>query len=64
MGVFSGSVVNHLQSRRCEDMGSTPRSGKSTEKGNSNLLPYFCLYNSMDRGAWWATVHGVTKSWT
>ena len=31
---------------------------------NGNPLQYCCLENSMDRGAWWATVHGVTKSWT
>ena len=33
-------------------------------EGNSNPLQYPCLKISMDRGAWWATVHGVTKSWT
>ena len=33
-------------------------------EGSSNPLQYSCLENSMDRGAWWATVHGVTKSWT
>ena len=33
-------------------------------EGNGNPLQYFCLGNSMDRGAWWATVHGVAKSWT
>ena len=32
--------------------------------GNGNPLQYSCLENSMDGGAWWATVHGVTKSWT
>ena len=32
--------------------------------GNGNPLLYSCLENSLDRGAWWATVHGVTKSWT
>ena len=32
--------------------------------GNGNPLQYFCLENPMDRGAWWATVHGVTNSWT
>jgi len=32
--------------------------------GENNPLQYSCLENSMDRGAWWATVHGVTKSWT
>ena len=34
------------------------------EEENGNLLQYSCLKNSMDRGAWQATVHGVTKSWT
>ena len=32
--------------------------------GNGNPLQYSCLENSTERGAWWATVHGVTKSWT
>ena len=32
--------------------------------GNGNPVQYSCLENPMDRGAWWATVHGVTKSWT
>jgi len=34
------------------------------EEGNGNPLQYSCLENPMDRGAWWATVHRVTKSWT
>ena len=33
-------------------------------EGNGNPLQYSCLENPMDRGAWWATVHRVTKSWT
>ena len=33
-------------------------------EGNGNPLQYACLENSMDGGAWWATVHGVAKSWT
>ena len=37
---------------------------RSSGGGNGNPLQYSCLGNSMDRGAWWATVHGVTKSWT
>ena len=36
----------------------------SPAEGNGYLLQYSCLENSMDRGAWWATVHGVAKSWT
>ena len=34
------------------------------EEGNGNPLQYSCQENLMDRGVWWATVHGVTKSWT
>ena len=44
--------------------GSIPGLGRSSEVQNGNLLQYSCLENSMDRGAWWATVYGVTKSWT
>ena len=46
------------------DPGSIPGSGRSPGEGSGNPLQYFCLENSMDRGAWWAIVHGVTKSWT
>ena len=38
--------------------------GKSPGGGNGNPLQYACLENHMDRGAWWATVHKVAKSWT
>ena len=44
------------------DTGSMPGSRRSLEVGNGNPLQYSCLENPMDRGAWWATVHGVTKS--
>ena len=46
------------------DLGSIPGSGKSPEEGNGYLLQDSFLGNLMDRGACWATVHGVTKSWT
>ena len=46
------------------DPGSIPESGRSPGEGNGNPLQDSCLENSMDKGAWWATVHGVTKSWT
>ena len=46
------------------DLGSIPESGRSPGEGNSNPLQYSCLENPMHRGAWWATVHGVAKSWT
>ena len=41
-----------------------PGLGRSPGEGNGNLLQYSCLKNPMDGGAWWATVHGVAKSWT
>ena len=41
-----------------------PGSGRSPREGNGNPLQYSCLENSLDRGAWWATVHRVAKSWT
>ena len=44
------------------DPGLIPGSGRSPGEGNGNSLQYSCLTNSMDRGAWWATVHGVAKS--
>ena len=44
------------------DTGSIPRLGRSPREGNVNPLQYSCLENPMDRGAWWATVHEVTKS--
>ena len=46
------------------DLGSIPRSGRSPGEGNGNPLQYSCLENPMNGGAWWATVHGVTKSRT
>ena len=46
------------------DPGSTPGSGSSPGEENGTPLQYSCLENPMDGGAWWATVHGVAKSWT
>ena len=43
------------------DVGSIPESGRSPEGGNGNPFQYYCLENPMDRGAWWAIVHGVAK---
>ena len=43
---------------------SIPGLGRSPGGGYGNPLQYSCLENPMDRGAWWATVHGVAKSWT
>ena len=49
---------------RAGDAGSIPGSGRSPGGGHGNPPQYSCLEDSMDRGAWWATVHGVAKSWT
>ena len=46
------------------DLGLIPGLGRSPEGGRGNPLQYSCLENSMDRGAWRATLHGVAKSWT
>ena len=46
------------------DLGSIPGSGRSPGEGNGSPLQYSCLENPMDRGAWWAAVHGVVKSRT
>ena len=46
------------------DLGSILGSGRSPGEGNGYPLQYSCLENSMDRGAWQATVHGVAKSRT
>ena len=46
------------------DTSSIPGLGRSSGVGNGNVLQYPCLENPMDRGTWWATVHGVTKSQT
>ncbi|XDC88119.1 hypothetical protein R6Z07F_019292 [Ovis aries] len=57
------SVVKNLPAS-AEDAGSSPGSGRSPGGGNGNPLQYSCPDNRMDRGAWQATVHGVTKSQT
>ena len=45
-------------------MGSIPGLGRSPGEGNGNALPYSCLENPIDRGAWWAIIQGVAKSQT
>ena len=63
MGFPCGSVVKNLPAN-VGDADSIPGSGKSPGKGNGNPLQYSCLGNPLGRGAWCATVHGVTKSQT
>ena len=55
-----GSLVKNLPANT-GDAGLIPGSKRYPGEGNGNPLQYSCLENSMDRGAWWATVHGVAK---
>ena len=45
-------------------LDSIPGLGRSPGGDHGNPLQYSCLENTMDRGAWWTTVHSVAKSWT
>ena len=63
MGFPGGSGVKTLPTN-AGDTASIPRSGRSPGIGSGNLLQYSCLEDSIDRGAGWATVHEVSKSWT
>ena len=60
---FPGSSDGKASAYNAGDLGSIPGSGRSPGEGNGNPLQYSCLENSMDQGAWWATVNGVAKSW-
>ena len=62
-GFPGGAVVKNLPAN-AGDMSSIPGSGRSPGGENGNPLQYSCLENSMDRGAWQATVYEPTKSWT
>ena len=62
--IFPGSSDGKEYACNAGDSGSIPGFGKSAGKGNDIPLQYSCLENSMNRGAWWATVHGVAKSRT
>ena len=57
---FSGGTDNKESAYNVGDLGSIPGSGRSPGEENGNPLQYSCLGNSMDRGAWWVTAHGVT----
>ena len=63
MGFPGGSVVKNPPANAA-DTGLIPGSGRSPREGNGIPLWYSCRDNSMDRGAWWVTVHGVAKRWT
>ena len=69
MGFPCGTVVKNLpanakDTRDLDLMDLIYGSGRSPEEGNGNPIQYSCLENPMNRGAWWATVHGVAKSQT
>ena len=63
MGFLGGSVVKNPPAN-AGDVGSLTGSERFPGEGNGNPRPYSCLGNSMDRAAWWATVHGVSESGT
>ena len=62
--ILPGGSDSKASAHNVGDLGSIPGLGRSPGEGNGNPLQYSCLENSIDGGAWWATVHGVAKSWT
>ena len=61
---FPGGLGGKDSSCNAGDLGLIPGSGRSLGAGHDNPLQYSCLENPMERGIWWATVHGVTNSRT
>jgi len=61
---FPGSSNGKESACNAADLGSVLGLGRSSGEGNGNPLQYSCLGNPMGRGAWRATVHGVTERWT
>ena len=61
---FPGGSDGKASAYNAGDPGSIPRLERCPGEGNGNILQYSCLENHMDRGAWQATVHRVTKSQT
>ena len=64
LGIFHGGSGGKEIACNAGDPDLIPGSRRSPEEGNGYPVQYSCLENSMDRGAWWATVHGVAKSQT
>ena len=62
--LFPGGSAGKESACSAGDLGSIPGSGRSPGEGNGKSLQYSCLENPMDGGAWWATVHRLTKSRT
>ena len=61
---FPGGSDSKESACNTGNLGSIPGSGRSPGEGKGYPLQYSCLENSMDRGAWWVTVHGVSESQT
>ena len=61
---FPGGSDGKASAHNAGDPGLISGLGRSPGEGNGNPLQYSCLKNPTDGGAWWATVHGVTKSQT
>ena len=59
---FPGGSDGKESACNAGDPGSVPGLARSSGEVNGNPLQYSCLENPMDRGAWWATIHGVTKN--
>ena len=64
LGGFPDDAVVENLPANAGDTGSISRSGRSPTEGNGNSIQYSSVGNSMDRGVWWAIVHGITKSQT
>ena len=62
--VFPGGSESEESACHAGELGSVSGSGKSLGEGNGNPFQCSCLENTMDGGAWWATIHGVAKSRT
>ena len=62
--MWASLVADKESACNAGDLGSIPRLGRSPGEELGNPFQYSCLENSIDRGAWRATVHGTAKSWT
>ena len=61
---FPGGLDGKEYACKMGDLGSVPESGRFPGEGNGHPLQYSCLEDPMNRGTWWATVHGATESGT
>ena len=61
---FPGSSGDRKSACNADSLGLIPGPGRPPGEGNSNPIQYSCLEHSMDRGVRWATINGVTNSWT